>query len=214
MARAVEPNHSMGAFVTVASAPPVLHFLDLPQMSVIFWLLILACVVKRTAGPLAGLLDALALLGLGGWFCRQRNWGYGGLAALAFLLDSELPKSVRRYLIFALMAVIVTAIAAVPGSADAGRGGVSLSGGLSALAHGGSTCLKGRPVAAPPTSPVQFDVMLVEGIATVVGLLLGAPGSIVDWIACLFLTCVIGAVRLAARVLWPLLPAQTEDWMI
>jgi hypothetical protein len=132
--RELDPDHPMAAFVAVALILPAIYLWNLPQLGVIFWLLIVVRVVNRIAGPPAGLLDALGLLGLGGWLSLQGNWGFGVITALAFFLDSQLPERARRHVIFALLSVIVTVVTAFVGSDPAGQGAPSLAGGLIALA--------------------------------------------------------------------------------
>jgi uncharacterized membrane protein YjjP (DUF1212 family) len=134
LGRELDPDHPLAAFVAAGLAFLALYPWDLPQLGVIFWLLILVRVVNRTAGLPAGVLDALGLLGLAVWLSLQGNWGYGVITALAFLLDSQLPKRAQRQLVFALLAAITTAIAAILGDALGGRGAPSLTGGLIAVA--------------------------------------------------------------------------------
>jgi hypothetical protein len=140
LCRELDPDHPMAAFVAVALALPAVTFWGLPQLGVIFWLLILVRVVDRTAGPPAGVLDVLGLVGLTAWLSLQGDadithlWGYGVLTALALLLDSQLPDRARRQLIFALLTVIVTVVTAILGDVPAGPGALSLTGGLIALA--------------------------------------------------------------------------------
>jgi hypothetical protein len=97
---------------------------------VILWLIAVMRVVNRTTGAPAGLLDSLGVLGLGSWLALQGNWGYGAITALAFLLDSQLPRRARRQLVPAFLGVIATGIAAIVGRKLAWEGPPSVVGGL------------------------------------------------------------------------------------
>ena len=133
LCRELDPDHPMAAFVAVALAVPALYVWGLPQLSVIFWLVVLVRVVNRSVGLPASVLDALGLVGLGGWQSLQGHWGYGVITALALFLDSQLPERARRQLVFALLAVIVTVAVAILGNGPTFEGAPSLAGGLMAL---------------------------------------------------------------------------------
>lgn len=133
LCRELDPDHPMGAFVAAALALVASLVWDLPELGVILWLVVMTRVVNRTAGPPAGVLDALGLLGLAGWLSLQGDWQYGVMTALALFLDSQLPERARRQLLFALVAVGVTVGAALLGEGVVGQGGLSLRGGLIAL---------------------------------------------------------------------------------
>lgn len=131
--RELDPDHPVGAFVAAALALVAVLIWDLPELGVILWLVIVMRVVNRTTGLPAGVLDALGLVGLGGWLSLQAGWGYGAVTALALLLDGLLPDRARRQLVFALLAVLVTVAVAVVGDAPVWPSALSLTGGLIAL---------------------------------------------------------------------------------
>jgi hypothetical protein len=91
-------------------------------------------IVNRTTGLAAGLLDSLAVLGLGSWLSLEGNWGYGVITAVAFLLDDQLPRRVRRQLIPTALAVAATVTIAIVGGELPGEGPPSVLGGLIGLA--------------------------------------------------------------------------------
>jgi len=62
--------------------------------------------------------------------------------------------------------------------------------------------------------PVQSFVMIFGGIAMLSGLILRPLGQVVGWIAWVFLTYTIEAVRLTARAPFASLPVQVEGWMV
>ena len=133
LCRELDPDHPMGAFVAAGFGLLALVVWDLPQLGAIFWLLVLVRVVNRTTGIPAGLLDVLGLIGLAGWLSLQGNWGYSLITALALFLDSRLPDPARRQLIFALLAAVVTVVAAILGMDLARQAAPSLQAALIAM---------------------------------------------------------------------------------
>ena len=110
LARELDPDHDLSAFVAAGLALIGLLFLDLPGLTVLFWMIILLRLVNRTVGLPATILDSLLILGLGSWLTLQGEWVYGLMTALAFLLDSQLSPPHRRHLFFAAIALIITVI--------------------------------------------------------------------------------------------------------
>ena len=108
LARELDPDHALSAFVAAGLALIGLFFFDLPGLTVLFWMIILLRIVNRTAGLPATILDSLLVLGIGSWLTLQGNWVYGLMTALAFLLDSQLSPPHRRHLLFAAIALLVT----------------------------------------------------------------------------------------------------------
>ena len=62
--------------------------------------------------------------------------------------------------------------------------------------------------------PVQSYLMVVGGIATLLGLVFRPLGQVVGWIAWVFLTYTIEMVRLTARVPLASVSVQMEGWMV
>lgn len=110
LARELDPDHDLSAFVAAGLALIGLAFLDLPGLTALLWLIILLRIVNRTVGLSATILDSLLILGLGSSLTLQGEWIYGLITALAFLLDSQLSPPHRRHLLFAAVALIVTVI--------------------------------------------------------------------------------------------------------
>jgi MFS family permease len=108
LARELDPDHDLSAFVAAGLALMGLLFLDWPGLTALFWMIVLLRIVNRTAGLPARILDSLLVLGLGSWLTWQGEWIYGLMTALAFFLDSQLSPSHRRHLLFAAIALIVT----------------------------------------------------------------------------------------------------------
>jgi hypothetical protein len=110
LARELDPDHDLSAFVATGLALIGLHFLDLPGLTALFWVIVLLRIVNRTAGLPATILDSLLVLGLGSWLTWQGEWIYGLITALAFLLDSRLSPPHRRHLLFGVIALVITVI--------------------------------------------------------------------------------------------------------
>ena len=66
LGRELDPDHDLSAFMGVGLALIVLLFFDLPELLLVFWLLLVLRTVNRTTGLPARPLDSLAILGLGG----------------------------------------------------------------------------------------------------------------------------------------------------
>jgi hypothetical protein len=112
LCRELDPDHDQASFVAAGLALVGVAVWSLPKLTAVLWLLILVRIVNRTTGLAAGVLDALGLVGLGGWLSLQGTWGYGFITATALFLDSRLPDPARGQLVFALLSAVVTALAA------------------------------------------------------------------------------------------------------
>ncbi|MGD8968241.1 MAG: hypothetical protein PVI07_12095, partial [Anaerolineae bacterium] len=77
LCRELDPDHALSAFVAVGLALVGLVLWGLPRLAVILWMIMVMRIVNRTTGLAAGLLDSLAVLGLGSWLSLEGNWGYG-----------------------------------------------------------------------------------------------------------------------------------------
>jgi len=108
LARELDPDHDLSAFVAAGLTLIALFFFDLPGLTVLLWMIILLRIVNRTVGLPATILDSLLILGLGSWLTLQGNWVYGLMTALALLMDSQLSPPHRRHLPFADIALLVT----------------------------------------------------------------------------------------------------------
>ncbi len=62
--------------------------------------------------------------------------------------------------------------------------------------------------------PAQAGVMIWGGIATLLGLIAQAPGQAASWVAWVFLTYTIEAVRLTAQVPLASVEMQMDGWMV
>jgi len=134
LCRELDPDHALSAFVTAGLALGGLLLWGLPHFAVLLWFILILRVINRTMGLPAGILDSLAVLGLGIWLSLQGNWGYGVVTVVAFLLDSQLPIRAPHQLVFAILGVVGTTTAAVLGGDQSRDGGLSLWSALIALA--------------------------------------------------------------------------------
>lgn len=116
LARELDPDHDLAAFVGVGLTLVSLPTLGLPQLLPLLWFLVVARVVNRIVGLPARPLDSLALLGLGLWLTWQQGWLYGLLTAGALFLDGWLAPRLRRHLLLAPVVVVATVVVALLGS--------------------------------------------------------------------------------------------------
>jgi hypothetical protein len=110
LARELDPDHDLSAFVAAGLMLIGLLFFSSPSIIALFWVLVIVRMVNRTVGLPARILDSLMILGLGGWLTLQGNWICGLMTALAFLLDSQLPSPHGRQSLFVGAAIVVTAV--------------------------------------------------------------------------------------------------------
>lgn len=134
LCRELDPDHPQAAFVAAILCLAALFTHGLPELGVVFWLLILLRVVNRSSGLPATVIDALGLWGLAGWLTVQNGWGFGLITALAFVLDGLLPVPARRQLLLAALAVLVATGGAVLGGSRWWVASVSFAGGAVAFA--------------------------------------------------------------------------------
>lgn len=62
--------------------------------------------------------------------------------------------------------------------------------------------------------PAQSWIMIVGGLATLLGIIVLPLGQVVGWVAWVFLTYTIEVVRLTARVPFASVPVRMEGWMV
>ena len=110
IARELDPEYDLSAFVTVGLSLFGLIFFDDPIIIVLFWILLLTRVVNRTSGLPARMLDSLFLLALAGWLTFYGNITVGLMTSLAFLLDGILSRPRRHQLLFAGLPLLIIAI--------------------------------------------------------------------------------------------------------
>jgi len=126
LGRELDPDHDLSAFVAAGLALIGLLAFNLPNLSLLFWMLVLVRIVNHTVGLPARILDSLLMLGLGSWLALQGNWIYGLMTALAFFLDSQLSPPHRRHLLFAGIALVATVILFSFNGSVLGEGKLSL----------------------------------------------------------------------------------------
>lgn len=113
LARELDPDHDLSAFVGVAPMLAGLVLLGQPSLLLLFWLLGTLRVVNRTTGLPAKPVDSLGYLGLGGWLTWQGDWIVGLMTAITFLLDGLLPTPLRHRLLLSGLAFIATLVLSI-----------------------------------------------------------------------------------------------------
>lgn len=109
LARELDPDHDLSAFVGAGLTMIGLLLSGLPSLLVLLWLMLALRIIDRTVGLPVRPLDSLALLGLGGWLAWQGNWVAGLVTAVALLLDGLLSPPLRYHLLLSGVALAVTA---------------------------------------------------------------------------------------------------------
>ena len=122
LAREMDPDHDLSAFVGAGLALAALPFLGLPQLLPLFWLMLAVRIVNRSVGLPARPLDVLGLIALGLWLTLQGGWIYGLVTVAALFLDGRLQPPLRRDLLLAAPALAAVVVLALFGQA-APRGG-------------------------------------------------------------------------------------------
>lgn len=123
LAREIDPEHSLSAFPGIVLTFLGSLILGLPDLIKLLWILIIARMLNRTTGLPAKVTDSLVIVLLTGYLVWQANWLFGFFAAVAFFLDSFLPNSRRRQILFAMIALLASLV------------GIVLSGGFSPVGH-------------------------------------------------------------------------------
>jgi len=127
IARELDPEYDLSAFVTAGLSLFGLIFFDGPIIIVLFWILLLTRVVNRTSGLPARMSDSLFLLALAGWLTFYGNFTVGLMTSLAFLLDGILSRPRRHQLLFAGLPLLIIAIPFYLNSIKFGENELSLT---------------------------------------------------------------------------------------
>jgi len=110
LARELDPEYDLSAFVTTGLSLFGLMVLRLPTLMLLFWILLLTRIVNRTSGLPARRLDSLFLLLLAGWLTFNENVLVGVMTSLAFFIDGFLSQPQRHQFLFAGIQVVISGI--------------------------------------------------------------------------------------------------------
>ncbi len=151
IARELDPERELAAFVPAGLAILAVIFLALPDLLLLLWFIFLLRIINRTSGLTASILDSvltliltLAIVWTGGWIA-----GLGMAAVL--LLDARLSEPHRPHRIYAVLALLVTAGLGIWRSGAGAMAGLSipaLAASLSILAIFGTVVSGSRTVRA------------------------------------------------------------------
>lgn len=108
VAREIDPEHELSAFLGLALAIPGYYLFNPPDLLAVFMMLLLIRIINRTTGISSRILDSLVVSGLGLWLTYQGNWIYGFLTAAALLIDSRLPPPRNQNLVFSMVITVFT----------------------------------------------------------------------------------------------------------
>lgn len=110
-ARELDPDNEFSAFVAAFLGCAGFLLFPSPFLLALLLELLLIRIINRSTGLPAKTFDSFAILLLSGWISFQREWIFALFTALAFFLDSSLPKPNRRNRIFGGIAFMVSLIA-------------------------------------------------------------------------------------------------------
>lgn len=96
LAREVDPDRPLGAYVSAALAVGTALIWGIGDIAVIFWLMMLMRLLNRSAGLGAGLFDNLIILTATYFVAYKGYWLYAALTAIAYALETQLPKGSPR----------------------------------------------------------------------------------------------------------------------
>jgi hypothetical protein len=120
LARELDPDHDLSAFVGAGLTLVALPFLGLPRLLPLFWMILALRIVNRTVGLPAASLDSLAVIGLGLWLTWRGGWTYGLATVAALFLDGQLKPPLRRHLLLSGVMMAATAVLTLLGEAAPG----------------------------------------------------------------------------------------------
>jgi len=126
LARELDPDHDLAAFVGALIALPAWELLGSPRFTSLVLLLLGLRVVNRTVGPPARPLDSIALLLLAGWVAWRGDWITTVVLLGAFVLDGILKPEHRIHLAAAGAALALTGVAVSRAGIPAGLAGPDL----------------------------------------------------------------------------------------
>lgn len=85
--RELDPDHDLSAFVSAALMVALLWRFPLPNLLMLFWLMLLIRLLNRSVGLTPMWMDLVGIFALAAWLCWQEGWMYGLLTAMVFLLN-------------------------------------------------------------------------------------------------------------------------------
>lgn len=108
LAREIDPDHELAAFVAAAVALLVYIALGAVDLLILFVALFSARIVNRSTGQAAKWADSIAVLALAGYAAWHHQAPLVAIAAaLAFALDAGLARPLHRHAGFAVLAVAI-----------------------------------------------------------------------------------------------------------
>ena len=115
LARELDPDHDLAAFVAAAVALVGTFYWAAPMLGFAFWVLLVVRLINHTTGRSASLLDTLGVVLVGAWLTYRGNWGVGLLTTLALAADASLPRGKQRQWVLAGVSGVLALTAALRG---------------------------------------------------------------------------------------------------
>jgi hypothetical protein len=105
LGRELDPDHVVSDFIAAGLTLVGLFIWGIPDLGLLFWVLIGVRILNRTTGKAPTVLDSLFFIGLGAWLSYQGSWIAGLLTAAVLLVDSFLPQGKRRQIVLAVVSL-------------------------------------------------------------------------------------------------------------
>ena len=109
LARELDPDYDLGAFVAAALALAVLFLERMPNPVALIWVVQVQRILNRTTGLQARVTDSLALIAFGTFLALQSSWIYALFTLLALILDATVPPAHRRQIYLTGVGLVVMA---------------------------------------------------------------------------------------------------------
>ena len=133
LCREIDPDRDYSAFVAAGVALVGTLLWGVPELAVLFWILLAVRMVNRTTGLPATAIDSIAVLTLATWLAFRVWWPVGALTAVAFLLDGWLDRACLRHRMFGFLILAGTLGASIWGGAPWSFSGPTLASGTIVL---------------------------------------------------------------------------------
>lgn len=133
LCREIDPDRDYSTFVAAGVALVGTLLWGVPELAVLFWILLTVRIVNRTTGLPATAVDSIAVFALAAWLAFRVWWPVGALTAVAFLLDGWLDRACLRHRLFGFLILAVTLGASILGGAPWSFAGPTLASGTITL---------------------------------------------------------------------------------
>ncbi len=111
LSREIEPGKDLPSYFAAAFTLITVFYHYPPNFIVLIWLMFILRVLNRSTGLQARWTDSAGITLLSGWLVYIGFWQFTLMGAMVFLADAFLPKKNRKQVIFAILHVVLFALA-------------------------------------------------------------------------------------------------------